>query len=354
MALLCGVSLNQAQDAAVPADTEADSTIRTRVDVVMAPVTVTTKRGDDYVDGLEPQDFRLLDNGKEQNIHVDVTFQPISLLIAIQANDHVEGILTKINKIGSMIQPMVIGEQGEAAVLAFDHRFRVMQDFTSDETKIETGIKKITPGSSSSRMIDAVIESVRMLRSRPKNRRKILLLISEVRDKGSSGKVRDALNDIQLNNVSVYTVDISRMMAGLTSQPTEPRPDTLPPAMYPLPSNVPATPNTVMQATGSQGDSVQFVPMLVEIFTSAKAVFVDNPAEVFARGTGGTQYTFGKQKGLEDAIEKIGREIHSQYLLSYNPNNKNEGGFHEINVIVDRPDLKVRTRPGYWMASVLK
>ncbi|HKW99863.1 MAG TPA: VWA domain-containing protein [Bryobacteraceae bacterium] len=328
--------------------------VRTEVNVVMAPVTVLDKHGN-YVDGLQPDNFRLFDNNKEQNIHVDVAFQPISMVIAIQANDHVEGILPKINKIGSMIGPLLIGDQGEAAVMAFDHRFRVMQDFTSDSTKIENAIKKINPGSSSSRMIDAVIESVRMLRSRPANRRRILLLISEVRDKGSEGKVRDALTDIQMNNVSVYSVDISRAMASLTSRPADPRPDTLPPAMHPLPPNVPATPNTVMQTTGSQGGSAQFIPMMVEIFKSTKAIFVDNPLEVFSRGTGGTQYTFAKQKALEEAVSKIGQEIHSQYLISYNPNNKDEGGFHEINVEVTSPEAKsVRTRPGYWLASVMK
>ena len=330
-----------------------DQTFRTTVNVVMAPVTVLDRHGE-YVSGLQPPDFRLLDNGKEQNIKVDVAFQPISLVIAVQANDHVEGMLPKINKIGALIQPLVIGEQGEAAVMAFDHRFRVLQDFTSDSTKIETALKKITPGSGSSRMIDAVIESVRMLRSRPANRRRILLLISETRDKGSEGKVRDALIDIQMNNVSVYSVDVSRMMAGLTSRPPDPRPDTLPPAMHPLPPNVPATPNTVMQTTGSQGGSAQFVPLLVEIFKGTKAIFVDNPPEVFTKGTGGTEFGFGKQKGLEEAIGKIGSEIHSQYLISYNPNNKEEGGFHEIEVEVNHPDAKVRTRPGYWLASLAK
>src|SRR5690349_18898421 len=134
----------------------SEEPIRARVDVVLAPVTVLNRHGD-YVNGLQPQDFHLLDNGKEQDIHVDVTFQPISLVIAVQANDHVEGVLPKINKIGSMIQPLVIGEQGEAAVLAFDHRFQLKQDFTNDTGKIETAIKKITPGSGSSRLIDAVI-----------------------------------------------------------------------------------------------------------------------------------------------------------------------------------------------------
>ena len=331
-----------------------DETIRATVNVVMAPVTVLDRHGE-YVSGLQPQDFRLLDNGKEQKIQVDVAFQPISLVIAVQANDHVEGMLPKINKIGALIQPLVIGDQGEAAVMAFDHRLRIMQDFTSDSTKVENAIKKITPGSSSSRLIDAVIESVRMLRSRPANRRRILLSISETRDRSSEGKVRDALTDIQMNNVSVYCVDISRAMAGLTSRPADPRPDTLPPAMHPMPSNVPATPNTVMQTTGGQGASAQFIPLMVEIFKSSKAIFVDNPAEVFAKGTGGTEISFAKQKGLEEAISKIGAEIHSQYLISYNPNNKEEGGFHEINVEVNSQQAKtIRTRPGYWLASVLK
>ena len=110
-----------------------------------------------------------------------------------------------------------------------------------------------------------------------------------------------------------------------------------------------------MQTTGGQAASAQFIPLLVEIFKSSKAIFVDNPAEVFAKGTGGTEISFAKQKGLEEAISKIGAEIHSQYLITYNPNNKEEGGFHEIIVEVTSADAKtVRTRPGYWLASVVK
>jgi hypothetical protein len=45
------------------------------------------------VDGLQPFQFHLYDNGKEQNINVDVTYQPISLVIVLQANAHVDGIL---------------------------------------------------------------------------------------------------------------------------------------------------------------------------------------------------------------------------------------------------------------------
>jgi hypothetical protein len=58
------------------------------------------------------------------------------------------------------------------------------------------------------------------------------------------------------------------------------------------------------------------------------------------------------QGELERAIAEIGTEIRSQYILSYSPNNKVEGGFHTIRVTVDVPGMRVRTRRGYWMAGV--
>src|ERR1035437_1567652 len=61
------------------------------VEVVQAPVLVFDRDGN-YVDGLQPFQFHLFDNGKEQNINVGVTYQPISLVICLQANAHVEGI----------------------------------------------------------------------------------------------------------------------------------------------------------------------------------------------------------------------------------------------------------------------
>jgi hypothetical protein len=49
-------------------------------------------------------------------------------------------------------------------------------------------------------------------------------------------------------------------------------------------------------------------------------------------------------------VQKIGDELHSQYLLSYSPNN-HEAGFHKIVVSVMKPDLTVRVRDGYWTAA---
>lgn len=349
--LLAASLFAQGQQDSDKAEQSNAAPIRVSVDFVVTPVSVVDRNGD-TVENLRPDQFHLFDNGKEQNIHVDVAFQPISLVIAVQANDRVESVLPQINKIGNLIEPLVVGDQGEVAVVAFDSRIRTMQDFTADPVKITTALKAIHAGSSQSRMIDAVETSVQMLRTRPRNRRRIILLVSEVRDKSSEARLKETVIAAQLANVDIYSVDISRVVTSIMAKADPGYIDNRPPAMTPLPSGVPATPNTVMQTTGSLGGSAEFVPLMVEVFKDTKAIFKQNPAEVFTKGTGGEQFGFMRTRGLQEAIEKLGADLHSQYLISYNPNNKEEGGFHEIRVeIAGLPNAKVRTRPGYFLGA---
>jgi VWFA-related protein len=333
-----------------PPEAQALPTIfRGGVEVVQAPVLVFDRDGN-YVNGLQPPQFHLFDNDKEQNINVDVAYQPISMVIVLQANAHVEGILPQVKKIGSLVAPIIIGDQGEAAVIAFDSRIRKIQDFTSDPEKITKAVKDLYAGSSSNRMIDAVSEATAMLKKRPTNRRRVILYIGETRDIASETRLREALMDLQYANVLFYPVDMSRLVSTLSAKPDPGRQSQLPPAMHPLPAGVPSTPNTVQQVYGiSGGNRAEFIPLMVELFKDVKAIFKDNPVEAFTKGTGGTEYSFYKQRGLEEAIQKIGAELHSQYFVAYTPNNKDEGGFHTITVTVG--GYKTQTRPGYWLGT---
>ena len=60
-------------------------------------------------------------------------------------------MLPAVRKMGNMVKPLLIGDQGQAAVIKYDHRVEVIQDFTSDGDQITQSIAKIYPGSSSSR-----------------------------------------------------------------------------------------------------------------------------------------------------------------------------------------------------------
>lgn len=330
-----------------------DLTFRESVNVVVAPVIVKDRSGR-YVNGLEARDFTLLDNGKPQDLKLDVSFVPISMVVAVQASSNAEIFLPTMKKIGPLLEGLVLGQAGEAAILAFDHRMQVKQEFTNDGNLFKAALESIKPGSSSHAMIDAVFYATRMLRSRPSDHRRVLLLITETRDKGSEGRMREALLEAQYHNIIIYTVNINRAVTMLTDKGQPPRWDHVPPAGRPRVASTPQTPTAQAQMTGLQGNSANFVPLFVEIFRQAKSIFFDNPAEVFTKYTGGREYSFINQSTLERVLSDLGEELHSQYLLSYNPNNKAEGGWHDIKVEVSprSREYEVRTRPGYWMASV--
>ena len=349
--LLAGVALSLfAQQTEVPV-------IRETVNLMSVPLSVTDDDGA-YVNGLQPSSFRLYDNGKPQDISVDVTYVPISLVVAVQANSDTEAVLPKIRKIGSVLQGLVVGDQGEVAIISFDHRIQTLQDFTSDPDLISKGMEKLKPGSQTHRMIDAAMQGIRMLSTRPANRRRILMLVSETIDGSSENKTREVLAAAQFADVIVYPVIINRLISTLTAKAPPPRPDPYPAGARPLPGNVPPTPDATRSTVSGSSNSVSFVPVFVEIFKQAKGIFIANPVEVFAKYTGGREFPFITQKDLESAVQKVGQELHSQYTLSYKPNNKMEAGFHEIRIeVVDRTgrarqDVKITAKPGYWLAAV--
>ncbi|HLJ16829.1 MAG TPA: VWA domain-containing protein [Bryobacteraceae bacterium] len=297
-----------------------DSTIRTSVPLVLVPTTVADHKGR-YVNNLAAEDFLVYDQGRLQKIQMDSAdsaLVPISLVVAVQASDISAAALAKIKKTGSMIQPLLIGERGEAAVLAFDDKIHVLQNFTSDPGSITEAIRKIKPGARmSGRTLDAVAAGVRMLAARPQDRRRVIVLIGESRDRGSNNSIAEALTLAQRDNVTIYPATYSAYTTPFTTKASD------------LP---PPPPDT----------------NLLKIFTELGRLGKTNAAEALAHGTGGARLSFTTLHGLEQVIEHLGEEIHSQYLLSFAPISP-EPGFHEIKVeIRNRPDLVVRTRPGYW------
>ena len=333
-----------------PAQDDSSLVIRTGTKVVVAPAVVFGHHGQ-YINDLKSHDFSLTDNGKLQDIKVDVTYITISLVVAIQANANAEPVLPAVRNIGPLLQGLVTGDQGEVAIVAFDHRIQTLQDFTTDTGRIKEALAKLHAGSSISAVNDAVVQSVRMLRTRPDSRRRVLLLIAEARDYGSEAKVRDALTDLQFANVSVYSVNINQLVNAFRTKAAPPPPDRIPATARTMPAGVAPLPDNARQLYGNPQNSADFVPLIADLFRGAKSIFVKDPVEVYTRFTGGDERSFVNQKDLENAISAIGDELHSQYLLTYTPTNREEGGFHEIVVTVDRADVKVRTRPGYWVAA---
>jgi VWFA-related protein len=340
----------QSNGSAATPEPTGEGVFRLPVENVLVPTTVLDPDGHGYVNGLSARDFEILDNGKPQKVVADLQQQPLSVVLAIQANSDVEALLPVIRKSGILLHGLVTGENGDVAILAFDHRMQLLQDFTSDPDKLDDAMQKLRAGSSTAALIDAVVEADRMLirhdRDHNNARRRVVILLSRNADKGSQAHLQETIRDMQFHNIIVYCIDISKVLTAVMKKPDYPRPMNggIPPEAQPnLRGNGAASATTNIQQ--ADGNVFSAVPPLLR---SIHDLFKKTPAEAFTYFTGGRMYSFARQRGLEEAITDIGKDLNSQYVLSYSPSNKDEPGFHNIRVTVDRPGLQIRTRTGYW------
>ena len=303
---------------------ETSTTIRANVPLVLAPVTVTDKKGN-FIDGLKVEDFRLTDEGKPQQVRMDTSdtvLAPVSLMVLIQASGISTPALARTQQVGGMIKPLVVGDRGQAAVIEFDDEIRVRTDFTADSSVIRTAFEGTRSRSiRTARLIDAVIEGVKMLDTRPPNNRRVMLILSESRDRGSKSKLTEAIELAQRAGVTVYPATYSVQGSSFISKP----------------ENSPSMPG---------GDNnVDLIGGAIELGRIGKT----NAAAALARSTGGHHLAFLTLASLEQAISRAGEEIHSQYLLSFTPTTSSKEGFHQIQVAIpSHPEAVIRVRPGYY------
>jgi VWFA-related protein len=300
-------------------------TFHAQAPLVVVPVTVSDHRRNSIY-GLTEADFELLDEGQPRPFHVDPPggYRPgVSAVIVVQTSGLSGSALLKIQKIGSMIGGYITGEGSDAAVITAGEHVFLAQPPTPDPSATEAALRNLRPGAQSvGRDLDGVAMALDLLSKRDRNRRPIILLISETRDRGSIANLQDVLRRAQQENVTVWTVSYSAFVTPFTTSAAD------------------------WQDSG--GDkSFNLLAAVTEPARLAKG----NMSNLLAQSTGGRHLSFARQKTLEDGLASIGKEVHSQYLLSFVPSAK-PPTIHSIQIIVKGyPDAAVAYRPVYWKAS---
>ena len=329
--------------------------IVTQVSLVNTPATVRDSRGQ-MVDTLDAKDFQITDNGVLQKItHFDLGGDPLSLVFLVETSSRIAPLLPQLNKVGIVLTETVMGPNGEAAVVGFNDSVDKLQDFTTSHDAVEKVFTRLNTVTRGSKLYDAMAVGVEMLSGRPlptaetPGRRRVMLILSEATDVGSETKLGAVLRQAQLSNVTIYSVGLSTTMAELKAPPKDTTPQVTPPGTFgrpPFPGTI-QTPGSDAALYGS-GDLMALAVWAVQ---HVKNKITDHALELAATATGGEHIATFKNHSIENAIDEIGGELHSQYSLSYSPTGTNAAGYHEIKVTVAKEGLKVRARPGYYLAG---
>ena len=113
------------------------SALRMEVELVTTPVTVVNADGE-FVYDLEERDFEILDNGIPQTIDsFELSSRPLSLVVVIQTSRRVEPLLPRVHALGSILESLMLGPEGEVAVIFFSDRVDGVLDFTQDMDELD-------------------------------------------------------------------------------------------------------------------------------------------------------------------------------------------------------------------------
>jgi VWFA-related protein len=286
-----------------------ESVIRVPVRMVAVPTLVFSKENR-LIPGLKKTDFRVLDNGVAQSIRLENDYSPVSVVIVIQTNQDVRGSVPYIAKVGSVMEALLVGATGRAAVLAYGNDIKVLKPFGSGDVGLafRTISQKGAAKDTKARMIDAGMQAIALLKDRKRTEARVLLFIGQGTDHGSEAGWARLQEEAARENVSVYALNSSGSR------------DT---------GGSPGNPDLgwLLSTLGHQGD----------------------PLSTLIAETGGTGLHFHGQSELEDAIGTLGVELRSAYLLSYYPSSENPGR-HTISVEVSVPGAKTYARPGYMLS----
>ena len=323
--------------------------IKVRVNLVSAPVTVRDHSGEMVMD-LEKKDFHVFDNGVEQRVEdYDLGGDPISLVVVAETSSRIEALLPAVRRTGIILTETVVGITGEAAVVAFDDDVRLDLPFTGDHAHIGKAMEALRMGTSGARLYDALAQGVSLLKERPLNRRRVILVVAEAADTGSEAPLGEVLREAQLANVVIYSATLSTTAAMLRAKPQQTGPYPIgPEGTFPVPGRAgqPQTPTTEQR----DRTRLDLMSLLVLLVSRAANALGENALDLATVGTGGLNVATFKDAAIENAISKIGAELHAQYTLTYRPTGTDPLGYHEIKVEVARRGVTVRSRPGYYVA----
>jgi VWFA-related protein len=347
LAMLFALGNAFAQDPPQPAQ---QPTFRTQSNAVLVPALVKNKKGE-IIYGLQAKDFIVEDDGVEQPVHLDEEPEspPVSLVVAIQLGRTAAAEMPRIRTLGTMLDPILSSGRNRCAIVTFDGDVELTRGFSTNGALIAADLARLRPAGEQAAILDAVGYSVALLNQEPKERQRVLLLVSETRDHGSHMAIEDVVRLIADSNTLVYTLAFSPTVSnaldtlrGNTGKQVDP----------PQPDH--RTPQEIQSgrvlADGTPRGGLSLMELLI---MSAQAMRKNIPKTI-AEMTGGEYELFKSHKGFESRMVEFTNHLHNRYLLSFEPKDPRPG-LHKVSVRVREPrDATVVARNRYWAGTTVE
>jgi VWFA-related protein len=342
---------------------QSQNRIRTSSTVVLVPALVKTKSGE-TVFSLTANDFVLKDNGVAQSLHLetDTDSQPLALVVIVETGGEGTRHLRDYGNLGAELDAVIGDVRHLVAVVSFDSKTRIAQDFTDNTDVAAKAIATLNEGDQGAAILDALHFGIDLLRDVPPHYRRAVLLITETADNGSQTSLDEAVRLISDTNTAIYSFGFSTTKEALKHEASKlPRPGGTPYGSEPRgaggcmsldPGADPdAHGNRRVQALDCMSDLIPPLRLVRLAFIAATDGLKRNVPESVAQLTGGEYFAFTNAATLQRSLLTVSNDVPNYYLLSFRPESPS-AGLHTLELTLkNRPELELRARSTYWFEA---
>ena len=335
--------------------------ITVRSNLVLVPALVKTKAGE-VVFSLTADDFILTDNGVPQSLRLepDTDSEPLALAVIVQTGGRGASHLRDYRDLGAVLDAVIGNVPHRVAVVSFDSRPRLEQDFTTNTDAAAKTIATLHEGDPGAAILDALNFGINLLRKQPPAYRRAVLLFSETVDSGSQTSFEDALRAVDDTNTSIYSFGFSSTKAALKHEASKlPGPGGSPYSNEPYPpggcmsrdsdADPDAHGKRGVQVLDCASDLLPPLRLARMAFLTARDGLKRNVPESVAHLTGGEYFAFKDATTLRRHLITISNDVPNYYVLTFRPQSP-QPGLHALELrLRDRPGLQLRARNAYWM-----
>jgi Ca-activated chloride channel family protein len=244
------------------------------------------------VPDLVQDDFEVFDNEKLQSLVLfDNKIQPISVVVMLDTSLSMTGSIRLLQRAAEQFVLRLLPDD-RAKIGAFNDKIEVSDTFTNDRDQLISAIKDLDFGNAT-RLWDALGASLDELKGL--DGRRVVLVFTDGDDAGSRTRLGNIVERARAEEVMVYAIGLeSNYFDGLRQVRTKP----------------------------------------------------DGGLKRLADDTGGGYFELEKENELESTFTKVAQELHSQYVLAFEPA-RLDGKVHKLAVRVKKPGLTARARRSY-------
>ncbi|HSS19667.1 MAG TPA: VWA domain-containing protein [Pyrinomonadaceae bacterium] len=309
---------------------DPDDIVRTETNLVQLNVGVVDARGR-AVTSLSQSDFKIYEDGVSQQIlHFDAVDAPFSLVLLLDTSGSTITFRDQMKQAAVRFLDALAPED-RVAVIQFNAKVKMLTGFSTDREKTAYAILQRADGAGETHFYEALKYALGELDKEGNKRRKAVVVMTDGLDTGVRNADRPLVANAQTDAEAFAAIDpkaspaLNAVLSAADRQGVSIFPLALPsgdPKRLPLPD-----------------------PRINGMYAAARSRL-----QILADRSGGRLNEIQRLDQMARLYAEVAAELRTLYTVAYQaPGERTRNGkWHEIKIEVIKPELVVRTRPGYY------